>query len=268
MFHKLLFCWRVADRSVEMAQLPAEGCRRRLGVGTVLQHLCWEQDLGLVLVCVLCFLPTASFRERCLAVTLPSSSFRTLVIAAQSRSLPRRSPRASFWALGPSSHSMKCMYLSFKKWINDVGWENTALKSLCECSALSTPFTALQCRSRSVLRKLKIMWWITQLKRRASEYRKLVLVWYFGTCTLLYTWKRVHAGEGRVTESLCSKLPLWFMAPVLCLAEPEGICFPQSCCREKWNAFCWVLDSRDLSGFCWSFRVWQGTVCVLVLTKN
>lgn len=55
-----------------MAQLPAEGCRRRLGVGTALQHLCWEQDVGLVLVCVLCFLPTASFRERCLAVTLPS----------------------------------------------------------------------------------------------------------------------------------------------------------------------------------------------------
>lgn len=96
MFHKLLFCWRVADRSVEMAQLPAEGCRRRLGVGMALQHLCWEQDLGLVLVCVLCFLQTASFREHCLAVTLPSSSFRTLVIAAQSRSLPRRSPRASF----------------------------------------------------------------------------------------------------------------------------------------------------------------------------
>lgn len=46
-------------------------------------HLCWEQDLGLV--CVLCFLQTASFWKRCFAVTLPSEAFRKLVIAARGR---------------------------------------------------------------------------------------------------------------------------------------------------------------------------------------
>lgn len=99
----------------------------------------------------------------------------------------------------------KYIYISFKKQ-NEKSFRlrRCSLGSLRERGVLCTPFTALQCRSHSFLRKLinNFMEGIMQLKRRAAKDSNLFMTWIFGTCILVYTWKQGYIGEWRVPASL------------------------------------------------------------------
>lgn len=100
--------------------------------------------------------------------------------------------------------SKKKKYISFKKQ-NEKSFRlrRCSLGSFRECGVFCTPFTALQCRSHSFLRKLisNFVEGIMQLKRRAAKDSNLFMTWIFGTCILVYTWKQGYIGEWRVPES-------------------------------------------------------------------
>lgn len=156
----------------------------------------------------------------------------------------------------------KYIYISFKKQ-NEKSFRlrRCSLGSLRERGVLYTPFTALQCRSHSFLRKLinNFVEGIMQLKRRAAKDSNLFMTWIFGTCILVYTWKQGYIGEWRVPASLfalyLSCMIPWFGAFPVCLAEAERFFF-------HLDAVCFLLGFGEgaFSGFWWSCGDWQGVV--------